>query len=90
MPTRVKYDGIAEGCSTFLYTENTAKTDGDGKYHLTGQPRVNPGDIVEVEDLNDPNSERARLVRDHVARGVAHVVEEKAPKKSAVKESPAG
>lgn len=55
-----------------------------GEYVITGQPRVNPGDLVEVEDLNDPKSHRARIVRGHLGGGVCSVVDEP-QKKSAAK-----
>ena len=79
MSTRLKYDGLPEGAHTFTYDEQ------DGQ--ITGQPQVNRNDIVEVEDLNDPKSERARICRGHVDRGLARVIEEK-PKKAAAEKPP--
>lgn len=72
MPTRLKYDGLPAGTHTFTYVEK------DGQ--IVDQPRIDKGDVIEVEDLNDPKSERARICRGHVERGVAHVIGEK-PKK---------
>ncbi len=72
--TRLKYDGLPPGTHTFTFVEK------DGA--IVGQPRIDPGDVVEVEDLNDPKSERARICRGHVDRGIAHVIGEK-PKKDA-------
>jgi hypothetical protein len=52
-----------------------------GKYRTNREVDVFPGDVVEVIDLNHPHSDRARMVRDHVARGLAHeLTEEKQPK----------
>jgi len=72
MSTRLKYDGLPEGMHTFTFDE---KADKDGNPVVVGQPRINPGDVVEVEDLNHPTSERARICRGHVDRGIAHVVD---------------
>ncbi len=79
MPTRLKYDGLPEGSHTFTYVEKLLP---NGSVTIVDQPRIEPGDVVEVEDLEDPKSERARICRGHVARGVAHVIGEK-PKKDA-------
>lgn len=77
--TRLKYDGLAEGTHTFTFDE---KLGPEGQVLIVGQPRIEKGDVVEVEDLNDPKSERARICRGHIERGVAHVIGEK-PKKEA-------
>jgi len=84
MSTRLKFDGLPEGTHTFTYDE---KPDGNGGFEITGQPQVNRNDIVEVEDLNDPKSERARQCRLAIDRGLAHVIEGKASKKEAVPKS---
>lgn len=76
---RLKYSGLPEDKHTFTYDE---KPDGHGGYQITGQPQINRNDVVEVEDLNDPKSERARMCRGHVDGGLAVAIEEK-PKKGA-------
>lgn len=86
MSTRLKYDGLPEGAHTFTYDE---KPDGAGGSVITGQPQVNRNDIVEVEDLNDPKSERARICRGHIERGLARVLEEKPKKPMAPATKPA-
>ena len=73
MSTRLKYDDLPEGAHTFTYDEGP-----DGS--IVGQPQINRNDVVEVEDLNDPKSERARVCRGHVDRGLAKVIEEKGKK----------
>lgn len=90
MPTRLKYDGLPEGTHTFTYDENREKVDRDGKYVITGQPRIpdEKGSLfIDVEDLDDPKSERARQARLAIASGLAHVVEPKASKKDAAPKS---
>jgi hypothetical protein len=85
--TRVKYDGLAPGTHTWGYTEDRSVTVPEANhpqgevYRVTGQPDVFPGDVLEVEDLDDPRSERARIVRGHIEAGVAHVIEGKGAKK---------
>ena len=74
MSTRLKYDGLPEGAHTFIYDE---KPDGQGGYIIVGQPQVNRNDVVEVEDLNDPKSERARQCRLAIDSGRSHVIEGK-------------
>ncbi len=96
MSTRLKYDGLPEGTHTFVYLEDPARPDAAGDYTIIGyenqgrrdRPAVYPGDVVEVQDLDDPHSERARLCRDHLARGIAHVVKEEKPKKAAASAPP--
>jgi hypothetical protein len=79
MPTRLKYDGLPEGAHTFTYDETPGPK---GGFTIIAQPRIEKGDIVEVEDLDDPKSERARICRGHVDRGVAHIIGEKPKKES--------
>lgn len=78
MPTRLKYDGLPDGAHTFTYEE---KPGPKGGLVVIAQPRIDKGDVVEVEDLDDPKSERARICRGHVASGIAHIIGEKAAKK---------
>ncbi len=47
-----------------------------GEFRIKAQPRVEPGDVLDVDDLNDPRSHRARIVRGHLERGVCRVVED--------------
>jgi len=74
--TRLIYDGLQPNQHTFTYDE---VPDGEGGYVVVGQPDVPAGAIVEVEDLNDPKSERARQCRSHIERGLARVIEGDAP-----------
>jgi hypothetical protein len=79
---RLKYDGLPEGAHTFTYTEKTRA----GKLVRTGyQNGIKRGDVIEVADLNDPESPRARICRGHVERGVAHVIEPKPKRKTGSK-----
>ena len=78
MSTRLKFDGLPEGTHTFTYDE---RPDGNGGFEIAAQPQVNRNDIVEVEDLNDPKSERARQCRLAIDSGKAHVIEGKASAK---------
>jgi len=82
MPTRLKYDGLPPGSHTFTYDEKLI----EGRLVTTAQPVIEPGAVIEVEDLNDPKSERARICRDHVARGIAHVIEPKGKAAAAPKD----
>ena len=67
MPTRVKYSLLGEGHHTTEYIDNQSEIDPmDGMYALAGQKDVPHNGIVEVEDLNDPKSRRAWLVRRHM------------------------
>jgi hypothetical protein len=69
---RLLYDGLQPGQHTFTYDE---VPDGDGGFRVVAQPDVLPGAVIEVEDLDDAKSERARICRGHVARGIARVIE---------------
>jgi hypothetical protein len=57
-PQMVFEDGGAEVCGRSFRKET--------RLQITGQPNVYRGDVIEVEDLNDPKSERARIVRGHL------------------------
>jgi hypothetical protein len=76
MPKRLLYDGLQPNQHTFTYDE---VPDGEGGYAVVGQPDIKAGAIVEVADLEHPTSERARICRDHIARGLARVLEGEAP-----------
>jgi hypothetical protein len=67
MATRVKYSLLGDGRHSVEYIDNPNEIDpGDGMYCLAGQKDVPHNGIVEVEDLNDPKSRRAWLVRRHL------------------------
>lgn len=66
MPTRVKYDMLPLGAHTVVPTEDLLVDVGTGRHLVTGYTRVELNDIVEVDDLTDPLSERAYQVRGHL------------------------
>jgi hypothetical protein len=73
-PSRVLYDGLPIGFHTWVWEEDRTRLDVEEKlasgqeyYAITGQPDVFPQHVVEVEDLFDPKSRRAFIVRDHLA-----------------------
>jgi hypothetical protein len=65
---RVKYDLLPEGKHTVVYVDgDPAELDPvDRMVPAAGVEEVKHGDVLEVEDLNDPKSRRARGVRQHL------------------------
>lgn len=43
---------------------------------VTGRPDVFPNDVIEVADLNDPNSHRATMARQAIASGQARMLKD--------------
>jgi len=78
-PTRLKYDGLTEEQHTFTSMETP-----DGSFVI--EDNIKKDQVIEVADLNGP-SERAKICRGHVARGIAHVVTEEKAKKATGKPS---
>lgn len=66
---RLKYDGLGEGRVTWIYQH-------DDRNRGLAVERVPHNGVVEVADLDDPDSPRAEIARGHIDRGMAHVVEE--------------
>lgn len=67
-------DQIVEVCGMALSSDFFPEIDGM-ELAADKRPNVYPGTVLEVRDLNDPRSDRARIVRGHIAAGVAHVIE---------------
>ena len=64
---RVKYDLLPKGSHTVVYVDGSDDLDPvDGMRPAAGVREIKHGDIVEVEDLNDPKSRRAHGVRQHL------------------------
>ena len=97
MSTRVKYDLLPEDAHSYVYVDDPQSLDPiDGLYAAADVKQVNRNDVVEVEDLNDPKSRRARGVRQHLdgigkpgqsgyQAPLARLLEEKAKKTAAAK-----
>jgi hypothetical protein len=68
MPTRVKYNLLPPGAHTIVPIDHPDKMvdPKTGEYVVVDWKRVDINGIVEVEDLNDPKSRRARGVRQHL------------------------
>lgn len=68
--TRIKYTKLPPGAHTYLPVDHPEKVmdpDDPARYKVVSyDDRIVNGDVHEVEDLNDPKSERAYQVRGHL------------------------